>query len=88
MCYDFLNILRYYLETERNGVKDFLQCRTVGLCMSHNRLLNFHVVRSTRPLAVVNAVFAVFVFTCSGVHVFVFTQCVHVLGCVCFAFLR
>ena len=40
----------YYLETERDGVKDFLQCRTVGLCMTHNRLLNFHVVRSTRPV--------------------------------------
>ena len=39
----------YYLETERDGVKDFLKCRTVGLCMAHNRLLNFHVVRSTRP---------------------------------------
>ena len=40
----------YYLETERDGVKDFLKCRTVGLCMAHNRLLNFHVVRSTRPV--------------------------------------
>ena len=39
----------YYLEVERNGVKDFLQCRTVGVCMAVNRLLNFHVVRSTRP---------------------------------------
>ena len=40
----------YYLETERDGVKDFLKCRTVGLCMTHNRLLNFHVVRNTRPV--------------------------------------
>ena len=40
----------YYLETERDGVKDFLKCRTVGLCMAHNRLLNFHVVRNTRPV--------------------------------------
>ena len=40
----------YFLETERDGVKDFLKCRTVGLCMAHNRLLNFHVVRSTRPV--------------------------------------
>ena len=40
----------YYLETERDGVKDFLKCRTVGLCMAHNRLLNFHVVRSTKPV--------------------------------------
>lgn len=36
-------------EVERNGVKDFLQCRTVGVCMAVNRLCNFHVVRSTRP---------------------------------------
>ena len=40
----------YYMETEKNGVKDFLKCRTVGLCMSHNRLMNYHVVRSTRPV--------------------------------------
>jgi len=40
----------YYLETQRDGVKDFLKCRTVGLCMTHNRLLNFHVVRNTRPV--------------------------------------
>ena len=40
----------YYLETQRDGVKDFLKCRTVGLCMAHNRLLNFHVVRATRPV--------------------------------------
>ena len=40
----------YYLETQRSGVKDFLKCRTVGLCMTHNRLLNFHVVRATRPV--------------------------------------
>ena len=47
----------YYMEVERNGVKDFLQCRTVGLCMTHNRLLNFHVVRSTRPVQFVPANF-------------------------------
>jgi hypothetical protein len=41
----------YFLETEKEGgVRDFLKCRTVGLCMTHNRLLNFHVVRSTRPV--------------------------------------
>eukprot|EP00973_Karenia_brevis_P094463 12422633-Karenia_brevis.AAC.1 len=40
----------YYLEGERGGIKDFLKCRTVGLCMTHNRLLNFHVVRNTRPV--------------------------------------
>ena len=40
----------YYLETERNGLRNFLKCRTFGLCMAHNRLLGFHVVRSTRPV--------------------------------------
>ena len=40
----------YFLEGDRSGVKEFLKCRTVGLCMAHNRLLNFHVVRSTRPV--------------------------------------
>ena len=40
----------YYLEGDRSGVKEFLKCRTVGLCMTHNRLLNFHVVRSTKPV--------------------------------------
>ena len=40
----------YYLETERDGIKDFLKCRTVGVCMAQNRLLNFHVVRSTKPV--------------------------------------
>ena len=41
----------YYLETEHEGcVRNFLKCRTFGLCMAHNRLLGFHVVRSTRPV--------------------------------------
>ena len=40
----------YYLEGDRSGVREFLKCRTVGLCMTHNRLLNFHVVRSTKPV--------------------------------------
>lgn len=40
----------YFLEGERTGVKEFLKCRTVGLCMTHNRLLNYHVVRSTKPV--------------------------------------
>ena len=47
----------YHLETEHDGVKDFLKCRTVGLCMSHNRLLGFHVVRSTRPVQFIPASF-------------------------------
>ena len=38
------------MEGDRSGVKEFLKCRTVGLCMTHNRLLNFHVVRSTKPV--------------------------------------
>jgi len=46
----------YYMETQRDGaqqvntVRDFLKCRTVGMCMAHNRLLSFRVVRSTRPV--------------------------------------
>ena len=47
----------YFLETERDGVKDFLKARTVGLCMAHNRLLNFHVVRSTRQVVFVPTIF-------------------------------
>jgi hypothetical protein len=44
----------YYLETktaggEANPVKRYFQARNVGLCMCHNRLLGFHVVRSTCP---------------------------------------
>ena len=40
----------YYLETQRDGVRDFIKARTVGLCMCHNRLLGYRVVRSTRPV--------------------------------------
>ena len=43
-------MLRYFLETQKGGIKDWLQCRTVGLPMTHNRLLNFHVVRNTRSV--------------------------------------
>eukprot|EP00973_Karenia_brevis_P033417 4608663-Karenia_brevis.AAC.1 len=39
----------YYLETQRDGVRDFIKARTIGLCMAHNRLLGYRVVRSTRP---------------------------------------
>ena len=35
----------YYLVTESDGVRDCLKCRTVGMCMVHNRLFGFHVVR-------------------------------------------
>lgn len=48
----------YYLETSSNGLKNFLKCRTVGLCMTHNRLLNYHVVRSTKP---VHFIFPIFI---------------------------
>ena len=40
----------YFLPTmggEAKLVKRFLQSRNVGLCMCHNRLLGFHLVRST-----------------------------------------
>jgi hypothetical protein len=40
----------YYLETQRDGVRDFIKSRTVGLCMAHNRLLGYRVVRNTRPV--------------------------------------
>ena len=43
----------FYLETFQAGgskVKEFLKARTVGLCQVINRLLNFHVVRFTRPV--------------------------------------
>ena len=35
-----------------------LHCRTVGLCSAHNRLLNYRVVRSTRPVVWVPCSFA------------------------------
>ncbi len=41
----------YYLEAQRDSVRDFLQCRTIGVPIAHSRLLGFHVVRSTRPFA-------------------------------------
>ena len=41
----------YYLETtRRDGVRDFIKARTVGMCMTHNRLLGYRVVRNTRPV--------------------------------------
>jgi hypothetical protein len=44
----------YYLEStekggEANPVKRFLKARNVGMCMAVNRILGFHVVRSTVP---------------------------------------
>ena len=40
---------------QRRGVAsskftDFIKARTVGLCMAHNRLLGYRVVRNTRPV--------------------------------------
>ena len=40
----------YYTTTELDGVKGVLKRRALGLCMAHNMLLNFHLVRSTRPV--------------------------------------
>eukprot|EP00973_Karenia_brevis_P086684 12019634-Karenia_brevis.AAC.1 len=44
----------FYMEAEesyqKDSVKFFLKARTVGLCMAHNRLFNFRVVRSTVPV--------------------------------------
>ena len=37
------------LEVSKNSLKDWLKSRTVGLCMAFNRMMNFHVVRGTRP---------------------------------------
>ena len=46
----------YYLEAsdpggEANPVKRFLLSRNMGLCSCHNRILGFHVVRSTKATA-------------------------------------
>ena len=54
----------YYTETRTPGeaanpVKTFLQSRNVGLCMCHNRLMGFRVVRSTRPTQYMYPKFAV-----------------------------
>ena len=37
------------MEVSKNGLKDWLRSRTVGVCMAFNRILGFRVVRSTRP---------------------------------------
>ena len=47
----------YFLETVADGLKNWLKARTVGVCMAFNRLLSFHVVRSTRPCQYVPACF-------------------------------
>jgi hypothetical protein len=38
------------MENQKNGLTDWLKARTIGLCMCHNRLMNFHVVRATKPV--------------------------------------
>ena len=40
----------FFMESEKNGVKCWLKARTVGLCATYNRLLNYHCVRSTKPV--------------------------------------
>ena len=47
----------YFLETVADALKNWLKARTVGICMAFNRLLSFHVVRSTRPCTYVPACF-------------------------------
>ena len=39
----------YKLETTHNSVRDFLDCRTIGLPICVSRLQGYHVVRSTHP---------------------------------------
>ena len=38
------------MECANNGLQHWLRCRTVGLAMVYNRLLEFRVVRSTRAV--------------------------------------
>ena len=40
----------FYMECDNNGLQHWLRCRTVGLAMVYNRLLEFRVVRSTRAV--------------------------------------
>ena len=41
----------FYMETQQeNGLKAWLQGRVVGLCMTWARLLQHHIVRSTRAV--------------------------------------
>ena len=47
----------FYMEIEKNSAKFWLKARTVGVCSTYNRLLNFHVVRSTKPVLYASAKF-------------------------------
>ena len=43
--------------TRHPSLPSWLKARTVGVCMTFNRLLGFHVVRSTRPCVFIPACF-------------------------------
>ncbi len=38
----------FFVQSMNNGLEHWLRARTVGLCMTYNRLMEFRVVRSTR----------------------------------------
>ncbi len=40
----------FYVQSMNNGLEHWLRARTVGLCTTYNRLLEFRVVRSTRSV--------------------------------------
>ena len=40
----------FFLQCQQNGLQHWLRCRTVGQCMTHNKLMEFRVVRSTRAV--------------------------------------
>ena len=48
---------RYFMESEKNGVKFWLKARTIGLCAAFNRLLGYHPVRSTKPVVFLSSMF-------------------------------
>ena len=45
------------MESEKNGVKTWLKARTLGLCSALNRQMDFHTVRSTKPVAKIQQAF-------------------------------
>ena len=47
----------FFMESETNGVKTWLKARTIGLCATFNRLLNYHSVRSTKPVTFLPSAF-------------------------------
>ena len=40
----------FYLDSKIDDVKQFLKCRTIGICMAINRIMGFRVVRSTHSV--------------------------------------